>query len=150
MSSPDQMLQGKVPGLLVTPPSGDPTGKATIRIRGAASLNANTDPLIVIDGIPMPGDGAGMGNPLASVNPNDIESYTVLKDASATAIYGSRASNGVIIIQTKKGSGDKPKVSYSSSYSLKQNSSKLDVRTVDQYRGFGEETYAGTTPLDGI
>ena len=80
VTSPDQMLQGKVPGLLVTPPSGDPTGKATIRIRGAASLNASNDPLIVIDGIPMTGDGAGMGNPLASVNPNDIESYTVLKD----------------------------------------------------------------------
>ena len=142
VTSPDQMLQGKVPGLLVTPPSGDPTGKATIRIRGAASLNASNDPLIVIDGIPMTGDGAGMGNPLASVNPNDIESYTVLKDASATAIYGSRASNGVIIITTKKGSGDKPKVSYSSSYSLKQNSATLDVMTGDQYRAYVEEAYA--------
>lgn len=97
------MLQGKVPGLLVTPASGDPTGGATIRIRGAASLYASNDPLIVIDGVPItPEGGAGMANPLASVNPNDIESYTVLKDASATAIYGSRASNGVIIITTKK------------------------------------------------
>ena len=150
VTSPDQMLQGKVPGLLVTPPSGDPTGKATIRIRGAASLNASNDPLIVIDGIPMTGDGAGMGNPLASVNPNDIESFTVLKDASATAIYGSRASNGVIIIQTKKGSGDKPKVSYSSSYSLKQNTSTLDVMSGDEYRAFVEQAYAGTARLDGI
>lgn len=150
VTSPDQMLQGKVPGLLVTPPSGDPTGKATIRIRGAASLNASNDPLIVIDGIPMTGDGAGMGNPLASVNPNDIESYTVLKDASATAIYGSRASNGVIIITTKKGSGDKPKVSYSSSYSLKQNSATLDVMTGDQYRAYVEGAYAGTSRLEGI
>ena len=147
ISSPDQMLQGKVPGLLVTPASGDPTGKATIRIRGAASLNASNDPLIVIDGIPMTGDGAGMGNPLASVNPNDIESYTVLKDASATAIYGSRASNGVIIITTKKGNGDKMKVSYSSSYSLKQNSSTLDVMTGDQYRSYVAEAYAGTDRL---
>lgn len=103
ITSPDQMLQGKVPGLLVTPASGDPTGGATIRIRGAASLYASNDPLIVIDGVPVTAEGgAGMANPLASVNPNDIESYTVLKDASATAIYGSRASNGVIIIQTKK------------------------------------------------
>ena len=82
------MLQGKVPGLLVTPASGDPTGGATIRIRGAASLYASNDPLIVIGSI-TPEGGAGMANPLASVNPNDIESYTVLKDASATAIYGS-------------------------------------------------------------
>ncbi|MDD5732914.1 MAG: TonB-dependent receptor plug domain-containing protein, partial [Bacteroidales bacterium] len=97
--SPDQMLVGKVSGLRITPATGQPGSSATIRIRGAASLNASNDPLIVIDGVPVTGDGgAGMGNPLASVNPNDIESYTVLKDASATAIYGSRASNGVIII----------------------------------------------------
>lgn len=97
------MLQGKVPGLLVTPASGDPTGSARIRIRGAASLYASNDPLIVIDGVPITSEGgAGMANPLASVNPDDIESYTVLKDASATAIYGSRASNGVILITTKK------------------------------------------------
>ena len=127
ITSPDQMLQGKVPGLLVTPASGDPTGSATIRIRGAASLTASNDPLIVIDGIPVAGNGAGMANPLSTVNPNDIESYTVLKDASATAIYGSRASNGVIMITTKKGKGDKVQVSYNSSYSIKQNTSTLDV-----------------------
>lgn len=144
ISSPEQMLQGKVPGLLVTPASGDPTGSARIRIRGAASLVASNDPLIIIDGIPTTtsGDNAsGMANPLASINPNDIESYTVLKDASATAIYGSRASNGVIIITTKKGSGDKMQVSYSSSYSLKQNSSTLDVMTGDQYRNYVTEVY---------
>ena len=95
---------------MVTPASGDPTGSATIRIRGAASLTASNDPLIVIDGIPVAGNGAGMANPLSTVNPNDIESYTVLKDASATAIYGSRASNGVIMITTKKGKGDKVQV----------------------------------------
>ena len=149
--SPDQMLQGKVPGLLVTPASGDPTGGATIRIRGAASLYANNDPLIVIDGVPVtPEGGAGMANPLASVNPNDIESYTVLKDASATAIYGSRASNGVIIITTKKGSGNSIQVSYGSSYSLKQNTSTLDVMTGDQYRAYVREAYAGTTRLENI
>ncbi len=143
VNSPDQMLQGKVPGLLVTPASGDPTGSATIRIRGAASLKATNDPLIVIDGVPVAGNGAGMANPLATVNPNDIESYTVLKDASATAIYGSRASNGVIMITTKKGSGDQVKVSYSSSYSVKQNTSTLDVMTADQYRETIGKVYSG-------
>ncbi len=150
ITSPDQMLQGKVPGLLVTPASGDPTGSATIRIRGAASLYASNDPLIVIDGVPVTGDGAGMANPLSTVNPNDIESYTVLKDASATAIYGSRASNGVIIIQTKKGKGDKMQVSYTSSYSVKQNSSEVDVMTGDQYRNYMNEVYAGTDRLASI
>jgi 2-oxoglutarate ferredoxin oxidoreductase subunit alpha len=88
ISSPDQMLLGKVSGLHITPATGQPGASAKIRIRGAASLNASNDPLIVIDGVPITGDGgAGMGNPLSSVNPNDIESYTVLKDASATAIY---------------------------------------------------------------
>ena len=151
VTSPDQMLKGNVPGLLVTPASGDPTGSATIRIRGAASLYANNDPLIVIDGVPVtPEGGAGMGNPLATVNPNDIESYTVLKDASATAIYGSRASNGVIIITTKKGTGDKIQVAYNSSYSLKQNTSTLDVMTGDQYREYVERMYAGTSRLENI
>ena len=151
ITSPDQMLQGKVPGLLVTPASGDPTGGATIRIRGAASLYASNDPLIVIDGVPVTAEGgAGMANPLASVNPNDIESYTVLKDASATAIYGSRASNGVIIITTKKGSGDKMQISYNSSYSLKQNSASVDVLTGDQYRDYMSTVYAGTDRLAGI
>lgn len=150
VTSPDQMLQGKVPGLLVTPASGDPTGSATIRVRGAASLYASNDPLIVIDGVPVTGDGAGMANPLATVNPNDIESYTVLKDASATAIYGSRASNGVIIIQTKKGTGEKMQVSYSSTYSVKQNSGKVDVMTGDQYRDYMNTTYAGTDRLASI
>jgi len=140
--SPDQMLVGKVSGLRITPATGQPGSSATIRIRGAASLNASNDPLIVIDGVPVTGDGgAGMGNPLASVNPNDIESYTVLKDASATAIYGSRASNGVIIITTKKGTGRGFNVSYNSSYSVKQNASTIQMMTADQYRDFMRTTY---------
>ena len=151
ITSPDQMLQGKVPGLLVTPASGDPTGGATIRIRGAASLYASNDPLIVIDGVPVTSEGgAGMANPLASVNPNDIESYTVLKDASATAIYGSRASNGVIIITMKKGTGDKMKVSYNSSYSLKQNTSTLEMMTGDQYRQYIKDVYGENDPRLGM
>ena len=149
VSSPDQMLQGKVPGLLVTPASGDPTSSGSIRIRGAASLSANNDPLIVIDGVPVAGNGAGMANPLSTVNPNDIESYTVLKDASATAIYGSRASNGVIMITTKKGKGDKIQVSYNSSYSVKQNTSTLDVMNAAQYRETVEKVYTGAQ-LDAV
>ena len=142
ITSPAQMLQGKVPGLLVTPASGAPGESSTIRIRGAASLYASNDPLIVIDGVPVTGEGgAGMGNPLSSVNPNDIESYTVLKDASATAIYGSRASNGVIIITTKKGTGSKMQLSYNSSYSLKQNTTQTDVLTADEFIDYVTQQY---------
>ena len=145
VNSPDQLLIGKVPGLLITPASGEPGTGATIRIRGAASLNAKNDPLIVIDGMPVTGDGgARMGNPLASVNPNDIESYTVLKDASATAIYGSRASNGVIIITTKKGRGNRPQVSYESSYSVKTNANRIDVMSGPEYIDYLENTYIPT------
>ena len=114
VTSPQELMQGKVPGLFVAPGDGQPGAGSTIRIRGGASLNASNDPLIVIDGIPTSNDAApGTPNALATINPNDIETFTVLKDASATAIYGSRASNGVIIITTKKGTQDKIKVSYS-------------------------------------
>ena len=143
--SPDQLLTGKVAGLLVTPASGQPGASASIRIRGAASLNASNDPLIVIDGVPITGDGgAGMGNPLASVNPNDIETYSVLKDASATAIYGSRASNGVIIITTKKGSGRGLRISYEGSASVKQNIATLNMMNGNEYRDYVNKTFAGT------
>src|SRR5690554_7275222 len=115
VSSAEQLLQDKVAGLFVQPGNGGPGSGSSIRIRGGASLNASNDPLIVIDGVPVSNDAApGASNALATINPNDIETYTVLKDASATAIYGSRASNGVIIITTKKGSGDGLKVNYSS------------------------------------
>lgn len=152
VTSPDQMLMGKVPGLLVVPATGEPGQGASIRIRGMASLAAQTNPLIVIDGMPVTADGgAGMGNPLSSVNPNDIESYTVLKDASATAIYGLRASNGVIIITTKKGKGDKLQVSYDSSYSVKQNANTFDVMSGDEYRSFITQRYpAGTAEGDKV
>ena len=106
MVNTQDMLKGKVPGLLITPGDGGPGSGSSIRIRGAASLNASNDPLIIIDGVPIANDaGKGMSNPLDMVNPNDIESFTVLKDASSAAIYGSRASNGVILITTKKGKG---------------------------------------------
>ena len=106
------MLVGKVAGVDVITAGGTPGAGAQIRVRGGSSLNASNDPLIVIDGLTIDNNTPkGMSNPLAMVNPNDIETFTVLKDASATAIYGSRASNGVIIITTKKGkSGSAPKV----------------------------------------
>lgn len=97
------MMTGKIAGVSVISDGGTPGGSATIRVRGGSSLSAENDPLIVIDGLAMDNNGVkGLSNPLSMVNPNDIESFTVLKDASATAIYGSRASNGVIIITTKK------------------------------------------------
>ena len=105
ITTPADLLRGKSAGVVVTSGSGMPGSGATIRIRGGSSLNASNDPLIVIDGLPVSNDGiSGMSDPLSSINPEDIESFTVLKDASATAIYGSRASNGVIVITTKKGS----------------------------------------------
>ena len=105
ITSPADLLRGKSAGVVVTSGSGMPGSGATIRVRGGSSINASNDPLIVIDGLPVSNDGiSGMSDPLSSINPEDIESFTVLKDASATAIYGSRASNGVIVITTKKGS----------------------------------------------
>ena len=155
VTSPEQMLMGKVAGLLVTPATGQPGASATIRIRGAASLNASNDPLIVIDGVPITSEGgAGMGNPLASVNPNDIESYSVLKDASATAIYGSRASNGVIIITTKKGTqggGSGVKVRYDGSASVKQNYQFFNMMSGTEFENFikSNPTYSGAEKLLG-
>ena len=105
ITSPADMLRGKSAGVVVTAGDGMPGSGATVRIRGGASLSADCNPLYIIDGLPVANEGiAGMPDPLASINPEDIESFTVLKDASATAIYGSRASNGVIVITTKKGS----------------------------------------------
>ncbi len=120
ISSPEELINGKIAGVQITSNGGSPNSGSTIRIRGGASLNASNDPLIVLDGVPMEkGDGiTGSGNFLSMINPNDIESMTILKDASSTAIYGSRASNGVIIINTKKGSGSGIKVSFQTTNSL--------------------------------
>ncbi len=142
MVNTQDMLKGKVPGLHIIPGDGGPGSGSSIRIRGAVSLNASNDPLIVIDGVPIARDGGkGMSNPLDMINPNDIESFTVLKDASSAAIYGSRASNGVILITTKKGKGNKPSVSYSGSMSVQTNSKKLPVLSPDEFRGFIKDTY---------
>ncbi len=130
------MIEGKVAGVNVTSAGGTPGAGATIRIRGGASLNASNDPLIVIDGVAMDNNGVkGLANPLSMVNPQDIESFTVLKDASATAIYGSRGSNGVIIITTKKGHGG-TKVSYNGSFTVSTKRKTLDVMNGDEYRDY--------------
>lgn len=136
VSTPDQLITGKVAGVQITSGGGAPGSGQTIRIRGGASLNASNDPLIVIDGVPIDNYGInGLANPLSSVNPNDIESMTILKDASATAIYGSRGSNGVIIITTKKGKVGKPlKVEYQGTFSMYQNTKKVDVLGADEFR----------------
>lgn len=140
--STQDMLKGKVAGLHVIPGDGGPGSGSTIRIRGAASLNASNDPLVIIDGVPVAvGAGAGMSNPLDMVNANDIESFTILKDASSAAIYGSRASNGVIMITTKKGKGNKMKVSYNGSASVQQNSGRLPIMTPAEYRDFVAKTF---------
>ena len=136
ITTPEQLISGKVAGVQITSNSGAPGSGSTIRIRGGSSLNASNDPLIVIDGVPVDNNPvSGTANALSLINPNDIESFNILKDASATAIYGSRASNGVIIITTKKGqAGDKLKVSVSSLASLSEVTNKVDVLTGDEYR----------------
>lgn len=135
--SPQDMIAGKVAGVNVATSTGQPGGGSAIRIRGGSSLTASNDPLIVIDGVVMSsGSVEGLSNPLSSVNPTDIESFTVLKDASATAIYGSRASNGVIIITTKKGKTGSVKINYSGNVSVSTRKNKIDVMTGDEYRDF--------------
>ena len=143
------MLAGKIAGVSVVSEGGTPGASSTIRIRGGSSLSASNDPLIVIDGLAMDNDGIkGMPNALSMVNPSDIETFTVLKDASATAIYGSRASNGVIIITTKKGSaGAKPKVSYNGNVSVGMIRNKLDVMNGDEYREYVTAIFGGASNL---
>ncbi len=137
ITTPEQLIAGKVAGVQITSNGGAPGAGSTIRIRGGASLNASNDPLIVIDGVPIDnGNIAGAANPLALINPNDIESFNILKDASATAIYGSRASNGVIIITTKKGRSGKPKFNFTSQNSISTLPKKADVLTADEFRTF--------------
>ena len=135
ITSAEQLVNGKISGVQITNSGGSPTAGATIRIRGGASLNASNDPLIVIDGVPMEiGQGiTGSGNPLSLINPNDIETMTVLKDASSTAIYGSRASNGVILITTKKGlKGNKPKITFSTTNSLATVAKTVDMMSLSE------------------
>jgi TonB-dependent starch-binding outer membrane protein SusC len=135
IASPQDLLLGKLAGVSVISNSGAPGAETTIRIRGGSSLSASNDPLIVIDGFPVDNSTvSGISNPLAAINPNDIESFTVLKDASATAIYGSRASNGVIIVTTKKGKSGKPQFSYNATLSSSSVAKSFDVMSGDEYR----------------
>ena len=135
VNSPEQLINGKVSGVQIINGGGSPSAGSTIRIRGGASLNASNDPLIVLDGVPMEvgGSVSGSGNFLSLINPNDIESMTILKDASSTAIYGSRASNGVIIITTKKGTNSqKPKITFSTTNSLSTKTKTADMISRDE------------------
>lgn len=135
INSPQELVAGKIAGVQITQGAAPGDG-AVIRIRGGSSLSASNDPLIVIDGVPVFNDGiAGSRNPLNIINPNDIETFTVLKDASATAIYGSRASNGVILITTKKGSlGKKARVGYNGNFSVSNRANQIDVNSADEFR----------------
>jgi iron complex outermembrane receptor protein len=135
ITSPEQLINGKVSGVQIVNSGGSPSAGSTIRIRGGASLNASNDPLIVLDGVPMEvgGSVSGSGNFLSLINPNDIESISVLKDASSTAIYGSRASNGVIIITTKKGTeSNKPKISFSTTNAFQTKTKTADMISRDE------------------
>jgi TonB-dependent starch-binding outer membrane protein SusC len=135
IASSEQLLQGKVAGLQITSGGGSAGGGSRIRIRGGSSVNGGNDPLIVIDGVPVEGNGiGGNDNLLATINPNDIESMSVLKDASATALFGSRASNGVIIITTKKGVKGKIKYNFNTQISSSSIVKKVDVLTGDEIR----------------
>ncbi len=152
ITSADQLLAGKAPGVRITSGGGGPDSAPNIRIRGGSSLNASNNPLIVIDGVPIDNvNPAGISNPLSLVNPNDIDSFSILKDASATAIYGSRASNGVIIITTKKGASGKPQFNYSAITSIGTitDSKKIKVMDGPTYKSFIEKNYPNETYLLG-
>lgn len=136
ITSPEELFQGKAAGVTVTSNDGAPGSGATIRIRGGSSLSASNDPLFVIDGVPLDGNAvSGMRNPLNTINPNDIESISILKDASATAIYGSRASNGVVLITTKRGTaGQALEVDYTGKFSFQTKTKEIDVLSPNMFR----------------
>ena len=135
MTSPDQLIAGKLPGVSITSNGGRPGSGSTILIRGGSSLSASNAPLIVLDGVPLSNDNvSGSGNPFSFINPDDIESFTVLKDASAAAIFGTRASNGVILITTKKGQGKKLRVNFNTTNSYGHALDKAEVLDADAFR----------------
>jgi iron complex outermembrane receptor protein len=149
ITTPEQLIAGKVAGVSIISNNGAPGSGSTIRIRGGASLNASNDPLIVIDGMPIDGGGiSGQANPLALINPNDIESFSVLKDASAAAIYGARASNGVILITTKKGKKGAMKLDFTSQLSIGNITKKADVLTAKEIRSIVNAN--GTSTLKSL
>lgn len=139
------LLTGKIAGVSVISSGGRPGDGAQIRIRGGSSLTASNDPLVIIDGVIMSNDLAGNSNFLSTVNPSDIETFTVLKDASATAIYGSRASNGVILITTKKGKSGQTHVTYNGNFSVSTRRNSVKVLNADEYREFVANTFNGSS-----
>ena len=137
ITTPEQLIVGKVAGVSVVANDGTPGSGSVIRIRGGSSVNASNDPLIVIDGVPLDnGNPKGSPSLLSTINPNDIETFTILKDASAAAIYGSRASNGVIIVTTKRGKSGKSTFNFSSNTSMYTVAKYLDVMNADQFRAY--------------
>ena len=157
VSSPEQLINGKVSGVQIMSNSGSASAGSTIRVRGGASLNASNDPLIVLDGVPLEQGGisGNSSNFLSMINPSDIESMTVLKDASSTAIYGSRASNGVIIITTKKGQQGAVKVNFNTTNSLQTRAQMVDmlsrdefVNVINQYGSANQKSLLGTANTD--
>ena len=156
ITTPEQLIAGKVAGVQITPNSGAPGSGSRIRVRAGTSLNASNDPLIVVDGVPLDNGGiSGVANPLSMINPNDIESFNILKDASAAAIYGSRAANGVILITTKKGAAGKPRVSFSTLNSVANRTGEMDVLSGDEFRALvnakgttAEKAMLGTANTD--
>jgi len=151
VNSVQDALVGKLAGVNVTSNSGAPGNTATIRIRGTTSINASSDPLIVIDGVPISNVVAGGApNILTTINPNDIENVTVLKDASATAIYGSRGSSGVILITTKRGKTGAPVINYNAIASLSVIPKEVPVYTGDEFRALVNQLYAGQTAVTSL
>ncbi|MEY3432206.1 MAG: hypothetical protein RL131_142 [Bacteroidota bacterium] len=168
LTAADQLIQGKVAGVQVVNNSGAPGGATTVRIRGNASIRSSNQPLFVVDGVPLDGGNArpGLGNslggipggnPLNFVNPNDIASMEILKDASAAAIYGSRGANGVILITTKKGQSGAPKIEFNAGVGVANIMKRFDVMTGDEYRaaltkyGLTSGNYGGSVDaLDAI
>ena len=154
--SPDQLISGKIAGVQITPNTGAPGGQSSIRIRGGTSIGASNEPLYVIDGVPIdnsphnPSDFSSGRNPLNFLNPNDIASFTVLKDASAAAIYGSRAANGVIIITTKKGgAGDAGRITYDGYFSVANSTGEPDMLSTGEFRQAVNERAPGNAALLG-
>ncbi|MDP4216612.1 MAG: SusC/RagA family TonB-linked outer membrane protein [Bacteroidota bacterium] len=140
ITTPEQMIAGKIAGVSVISNNGQPGSGSTIRIRGGSSLSASNDPLVVIDGVPVSNDNiSGAGSPLSFIDPNDIETFTVLKDASATAIYGTRGSNGVILITTKKGQGGPLRVNLSSVSSVGTRTGQIPVLNAAQFRAIVQQ-----------
>ena len=145
ITTPEQLIAGKVAGVSVTSNGGSPGSGSVIRIRGIVSISGSNDPLIVVDGLPFSGDAIpGASNALSLVNPNDIASFTVLKDAAATAIYGSRASNGVILITTKKSKPGPTKFSFGSQVAVGKLIKEYNVMSAAQFRQFVDSNSLGT------